>query len=98
MQFCKEYNAATQDKPGVIVPVEITCFDVSPGPQCPAGAWPNVLPLRWGTWAENEALRCGTRRLASPHCSCQQLTSTWRLQSWLRVGMPFHSLTKDVNG
>lgn len=29
MQFCKEYNAATQDKVGTVIPVEITCFEVS---------------------------------------------------------------------
>ena len=28
MQFCKEYNAATQDKVGTVIPVEITCFEV----------------------------------------------------------------------
>ncbi len=28
MQFCKEYNARTQDKPGQIIPVEITVFEV----------------------------------------------------------------------
>ncbi|CAK0783323.1 hypothetical protein CVIRNUC_006522 [Coccomyxa viridis] len=27
MQFCKEYNAATQDKVGTVIPVEITCFE-----------------------------------------------------------------------
>jgi large subunit ribosomal protein L11 len=27
MQFCKEYNAKTQDKGGTIVPVEITVFE-----------------------------------------------------------------------
>lgn len=27
MQFCKEYNAKTQDKAGTIVPVEITVFE-----------------------------------------------------------------------
>lgn len=30
MQFCKEYNAATQDKIGTVIPVEITVFEVSP--------------------------------------------------------------------
>lgn len=29
MAFCKEYNAKTADKPGYIIPVEITVFDVS---------------------------------------------------------------------
>jgi large subunit ribosomal protein L11 len=29
MQFCKEYNAATQDKIGTIIPVEITVYEVS---------------------------------------------------------------------
>lgn len=28
MQFCKEYNARTQDKMGQIIPVEITVFEV----------------------------------------------------------------------
>lgn len=28
MSFCKEYNARTADKPGYIIPVEITVFDV----------------------------------------------------------------------
>jgi large subunit ribosomal protein L11 len=28
MQFCKEYNAATQDKIGTIIPVEITVYEV----------------------------------------------------------------------
>ena len=28
MQFCKEYNAQTQDKMGQIIPVEITVFEV----------------------------------------------------------------------
>ena len=28
MAFCKEYNAATQDKVGTVIPVEITCFEV----------------------------------------------------------------------
>ena len=32
MQFCKSYNAATQDKIGTVIPVEITVFDVS----CPS--------------------------------------------------------------
>ena len=27
MQFCKEYNAKTQDKAGLIVPVEITVYE-----------------------------------------------------------------------
>lgn len=27
MQFCKEYNAKTQDKAGTVVPVEITVFE-----------------------------------------------------------------------
>ncbi len=27
MQFCKEYNAKTQDKAGTIIPVEITIFE-----------------------------------------------------------------------
>lgn len=27
MQFCKEYNAKTQDKAGLIIPVEITVFE-----------------------------------------------------------------------
>uniref|UniRef100_A0A453J621 Large ribosomal subunit protein uL11m n=1 Tax=Aegilops tauschii subsp. strangulata TaxID=200361 RepID=A0A453J621_AEGTS len=28
MAFCKDYNAKTADKPGYIIPVEITVFDV----------------------------------------------------------------------
>ena len=28
MQFCKEYNAATQSKAGSIIPVEITVYKV----------------------------------------------------------------------
>ena len=28
MAFCKEYNAKTADKPGYVIPVEITVFDV----------------------------------------------------------------------
>lgn len=28
MAFCKEYNAKTADKPGYIIPVEITVYDV----------------------------------------------------------------------
>ena len=28
MAFCKEYNAATQDKVGTVIPVEITVFEV----------------------------------------------------------------------
>lgn len=32
MAFCKEYNAATQDKVGTVIPVEITVFEVSQGP------------------------------------------------------------------
>lgn len=28
MQFCKEYNAATQDKIGTVIPVEITVYEV----------------------------------------------------------------------
>ena len=31
MQFCKEYNARTQDKMGEIIPVEITVFEVRTG-------------------------------------------------------------------
>ena len=27
MMFCKEYNARTQDQPGMIIPVEITVFE-----------------------------------------------------------------------
>lgn len=27
MQFCKQYNAATQDKSGQVIPVEITVFE-----------------------------------------------------------------------
>jgi hypothetical protein len=27
MQFCKEYNAATQDKVGMIIPVEISVYE-----------------------------------------------------------------------
>lgn len=30
MAFCKEYNAATQDKVGTVIPVEITVFEVMP--------------------------------------------------------------------
>ncbi|GBG77007.1 hypothetical protein CBR_g23337 [Chara braunii] len=29
MNFCKEYNAQTADKPGFIIPVEITVYDVA---------------------------------------------------------------------
>ena len=29
MAFCKDYNARTADKPGYIIPVEITVYDVS---------------------------------------------------------------------
>lgn len=29
MGFCKEYNAATQDKMGTVIPVEITVYEVS---------------------------------------------------------------------
>jgi ribosomal protein L11 len=29
MAFCKDYNARTADKPGYIIPVEITVFDVT---------------------------------------------------------------------
>lgn len=29
MAFCKEYNAATQDKVGTVIPVEITVFEVT---------------------------------------------------------------------
>lgn len=29
MEFCKQYNAATQDKSGTIIPVEITVYEVS---------------------------------------------------------------------
>jgi len=28
MAFCKEYNAKTADKPGYVIPVEITVYDV----------------------------------------------------------------------
>ena len=28
MAFCKEYNAATQDKVGTVIPVEITVYEV----------------------------------------------------------------------
>lgn len=28
MMFCKEYNARTADQPGMIIPVEITVFEV----------------------------------------------------------------------
>lgn len=28
MGFCKEYNAATQDKLGEVVPVELTVYEV----------------------------------------------------------------------
>ena len=28
MAFCKEYNAATQDKIGTVIPVEITVYEV----------------------------------------------------------------------
>lgn len=27
MEFCKQYNAQTQDKPGQVIPVEITVFE-----------------------------------------------------------------------
>jgi ribosomal protein L11 len=39
MAFCKEYNAATQDKVGTVIPVEITCFDVSPSAHLEHHAW-----------------------------------------------------------
>ena len=40
MAFCKEYNAATQDKVGTVIPVEITCFEVRPQPKGPhVHAW-----------------------------------------------------------
>ena len=38
MAFCKEYNAATQDKVGTVIPVEITCFEV--GRQATSAAHP----------------------------------------------------------
>ena len=28
MDFCKQYNAATQDKMGTVIPVEITVYKV----------------------------------------------------------------------
>lgn len=28
MAFCKDYNARTADKPGYVIPVEITVYDV----------------------------------------------------------------------
>jgi len=37
MAFCKEYNAATQDKVGTVIPVEITIFEVS---KCSSSALP----------------------------------------------------------
>ena len=40
MAFCKEYNAATQDKVGTVIPVEITVYEVShvlPVPRKPCG-------------------------------------------------------------
>jgi len=40
MAFCKEYNAATQDKVGTVIPVEITVFEVG---QCSSAA----LPTDW---------------------------------------------------
>ena len=37
MMFCKEYNARTADQPGMIIPVEITVFEVRarPAPRRP---------------------------------------------------------------
>ena len=35
MAFCKDYNAATQDKIGTIIPVEITVFEVLPAAAAP---------------------------------------------------------------
>ena len=32
MMFCKEYNARTQDQAGMIIPVEITVFEVRARP------------------------------------------------------------------
>ena len=40
MAFCKEYNAATQDKVGTVIPVEITVFEVS-------GRSSAALPFDW---------------------------------------------------
>ena len=34
MAFCKEYNAATQDKVGTVIPVEITVFEVRQSTLC----------------------------------------------------------------
>ena len=43
MAFCKEYNAATQDKVGTIIPVEITVYEVSPR----SAATAHTQPLLW---------------------------------------------------
>jgi ribosomal protein L11 len=40
MAFCKEYNAKTADKPGYIIPVEITVYDV----------WTPITSFSFGTF------------------------------------------------
>jgi hypothetical protein len=58
MAFCKEYNAATQDKVGTVIPVEITIFEVT---KCP------VLPCHGmlGRLVYGFVLSCGSRSMCS---------------------------------
>ena len=47
MAFCKEYNAATQDKIGTIIPVEISVFEVR---------YPSLCSALWCAWSHRHAV------------------------------------------
>lgn len=64
MQFCKEYNAATADKAGMIIPVEITVYKVRARPAC---SWVGAVSRRgWGLLPPHACAASGLGRSARP--------------------------------
>lgn len=78
MQFCKEYNAATADKAGMIIPVEITVYKVRTsatrgvlGPLGLGRLGPPTAHRVWflgWIWSEWPCAKPSTRVHAAPRC------------------------------
>ena len=79
MAFCKEYNAATQDKVGTVIPVEITCFEVRPQPPGLHGVYhpEPYLHLPWR--ASSQGVTLQTCSVSASICRCQLLRGTSRV-------------------
>jgi len=75
MAFCKEYNAATQDKVGTIIPVEITVYEVPPCCCCLSMSCYRLLQHM--VWWHGVAI------CSSPSCSALPHAALLCLQKWL---------------